>query len=245
MGRLKEIIKSIKINVWNNRIDKNQEIYNKYLESIGISLGKNVLFVKPSSNCVDTSAPYLISIGDNVCVSKGLTLFVHDYSAFIERKITGEVLGGVGGVRIGNNVQIGADVTILMDTEIQDNVIIAAGAVCKGKLESGFVYGGVPAKKIQSVNDFVNKRRNDQLIQAVNLTLAYYKNYKKFPDKKEFYPFHLFPIFLKVENWPESFWKGFGQRLSKEEIQNFYKNYEPMFQCYDDFIKYVEEQYVK
>lgn len=245
MSSIKELISSVKTNIWNSRIDKNPNIYNEYLKSIGINIGDNVLFVKPSSNSIDTSAPCLISIGNNVCISKGVTLFVHDYSAFVQRNVTGEVLGGVDGITIGNNIQIGADVTILMGTIIKDNVIIAAGAVCKGILESGFVYGGVPARKIQSIGDFITKRRKDQLREATNLALSYYKKYQRFPDEKFYYPFHLFPVFLHLNDWPESFWKGFGQKLSKQKILDFYKDYKPQFSCYRDFLESIEEKYVK
>lgn len=50
-------------------------------------------------------------------------------------------------VRIGNNVWIGANCTILSGVSIADNTIIAAGAVVKRSItESGSIVGGVPAK---------------------------------------------------------------------------------------------------
>lgn len=245
MSKIKDLINSIKINIWNNRIDKNPDIFIDYLKSIGLNIGKNVLFVEPSSCSIDVSLPWFISIGNNVCISKGFTVFVHDYSAFVERNITGEVLGGIGSVTIGNNIQIGANVTILMGTIIQDNVIVAAGALCKGTLESGFVYGGVPAKKLQSIDEFVAKRRADQLNEAIDLAIAYYQKYKKFPDEKIYYPLHLFPVFLPVNDWPDTFWDGFGQKLSRQKILSYYKDFKPLFDCYQDFIKYIEENYAE
>ena len=239
MGKVKEFIGSLKNNFWNYKIDNNQSFFIDSLRKRGVSIGENVLFVKPSSSTIDLTSPYLISIGDNVCVSKGLSIFTHDYSSFVERMITGEVLGGVDKVSIGSNIQIGANVTILMGTIIEDNVIIAAGAVCRGHLESGYVYGGVPAKRISTIESFVIKRRQDQFEKAKIVVCSYYKKYGKIPDQNIFYPLHIFPLFLKVDEWPDSFWNGFGQRLSKEKIASFYQNFKPMFDNYDAFIAAV------
>jgi acetyltransferase-like isoleucine patch superfamily enzyme len=50
------------------------------------------------------------------------------------------------GIRIGDDVWIGAGARILDGSIIEDGCVIAAGAVVKGRLEAGGVYGGVPAR---------------------------------------------------------------------------------------------------
>lgn len=54
-------------------------------------------------------------------------------------------------ITIGDNVFIGAHSSILPGTSIGDNCIIAAHSVVKGNLESGFLYGGTPCKKIKKL----------------------------------------------------------------------------------------------
>lgn len=54
-------------------------------------------------------------------------------------------------VVIGNNVWISSNVVILPGVVISDNVIVAAGAVVTSNLESGYIYGGIPAKKIKAL----------------------------------------------------------------------------------------------
>ena len=54
-------------------------------------------------------------------------------------------------IKIGNDVWLGCGVRILSGTVIEDRVIIAAGAVVKGHLESGYIYGGVPAKRLKKL----------------------------------------------------------------------------------------------
>ena len=46
---------------------------------------------------------------------------------------------------------------IMPNTIIGDNVIIAAGAIVTKDLESGWVYGGIPAKKIKTVEEYKEK----------------------------------------------------------------------------------------
>ena len=60
-------------------------------------------------------------------------------------------------VMIGNNVFIGANTTILPGSVIEDNCIVGAGTVVRGRLESGYVYYGNPCQKICSVEHFVKK----------------------------------------------------------------------------------------
>jgi len=53
---------------------------------------------------------------------------------------------------IGENVWVCANVTILSGVTIKDDIIIAAGSVVKNDLlSSGFLYAGVPAKKIKKL----------------------------------------------------------------------------------------------
>lgn len=57
-----------------------------------------------------------------------------------------------GDIIIGEDCWIASNVTVLGPCEIEDNVIVAAGAVVlAGRLESGWIYGGVPAKKLKQI----------------------------------------------------------------------------------------------
>lgn len=58
-----------------------------------------------------------------------------------------------GNISIGNNVFIGSHSTILPGSVVQDNVVIGANSVVSGELESGWIYGGSPAKKIKKVKE--------------------------------------------------------------------------------------------
>ena len=54
-------------------------------------------------------------------------------------------------IKIGSDIWIGARVTILSGVKIEDKVIIGAGSLVNKNLESGFIYAGVPARKIKKI----------------------------------------------------------------------------------------------
>jgi acetyltransferase-like isoleucine patch superfamily enzyme len=62
-----------------------------------------------------------------------------------------EEIGRIGQVIIGKNVWIGNKVTILKNSEIGDNTIVATGAVDVGKFPNNIIIRSVPAKKIRNL----------------------------------------------------------------------------------------------
>jgi len=59
------------------------------------------------------------------------------------------------GCTIKANVLVGMGAIIMDHTIVEENVLIAAGAVVleNSHLESGFIYGGVPAKKLKKLDE--------------------------------------------------------------------------------------------
>lgn len=139
-----------------------QSTYEQYLRDCGIIIGKGLRLFDPRNTIIDTQNPYLVSIGDNVRITSGVKVLTHDYSWSVIAGIYNEILGSVGRVIIGNNVFVGVNSVILRNTEIGDNVIIGAGSVCAGRLESGYVYAGVPAKKICTIKQYYERNKELQ-----------------------------------------------------------------------------------
>ncbi|MCK4347878.1 MAG: hypothetical protein KAW47_04600, partial [Thermoplasmatales archaeon] len=56
----------------------------------------------------------------------------------------------IGRIKIGNNCVIGAGAIIMPGATLQDNVVLAAGALVTQNqvLEEGKTYAGIPAKEI-------------------------------------------------------------------------------------------------
>lgn len=92
-----------------------------------------------------------ISIGSNVSIAHSCSLisFEHTWNDFsIPIKYNSTKLSPI---IIGNDVWIGCGVRILAGSVIENRVVVAAGAVVKGRLESGYLYGGIPAKKLRAI----------------------------------------------------------------------------------------------
>jgi len=106
------------------------------------TIGKNTRIQSHSFICE------LVSIGDECFIGHGV-MFINDL--FSEGKPANGNKDFWKNTKIGNNVSIGSNATIL-PVEICDHVVIGAGAVVtKNIVESG-VYVGNPAKKIKEIN---------------------------------------------------------------------------------------------
>jgi len=97
-----------------------------------------------------------IIIGEKVNVQDGA--IIHGTTGKGDTIIGNSVTLGhraiIHGCQIADHVLIGMGAIILDDTRIQDNVVVGAGSVVtQGQtLESGFLYAGVPAKKIKPLD---------------------------------------------------------------------------------------------
>lgn len=93
-----------------------------------------------------------IDIGDNVSIAHNCSLVSFEHT-WTEKKVPIKYNPTKNqSIKIGNDVWIGCGVRILSGAIIEDRVIVAAGSVVvKGTLKSGYIYGGIPAKKIKSL----------------------------------------------------------------------------------------------
>jgi len=88
-----------------------------------------------------------VMIGADVAIGPGTKLFAYSNHYRQGMKVTQEKI--TQDIDIGNNVLIGSNCTILPGTVIPDNVIIGAGSVVKGELETNAIYAGSPCRKIR------------------------------------------------------------------------------------------------
>lgn len=84
----------------------------------------------------------------------------------------------IHGCQIQDNVLIGMGAIVLDDVIIPSNTIIAAGALVTSgmQLESGYVYAGVPAKKLKPIDPAMAKIYIEGTSAAY---VGYSQNYKK------------------------------------------------------------------
>lgn len=138
----------------------------KYMRSQGMKIGNNCRF-----NTISFSTePYLIEIGNHVAIAGGTEIITHDGAiwCFREEITHADVFGKI---KIGNNVFIGDNCTILPNTIIGDNCIVGAGSVIRGKFPENSVIIGNPAKVVlkMSMQKFLYLQ-NPNLLKIQNLT---------------------------------------------------------------------------
>ena len=108
------------------------------------------------------SEPELVSIGNNVHICANVRFITHDVINYMlvncpEYKNI-RARNYVGEIKILDNCVIGADATLMYDTTIGPNAIIAAGAVVTKDVPAGEIWGGAPAVKIGTTDDLAKRR---------------------------------------------------------------------------------------
>ncbi|HEM3691437.1 TPA: acyltransferase [Streptococcus suis] len=144
------------------------------LKKDGLAIGNNCE-IYPNVNM--GSEPYLISIGDHVRITSDVSFITHDGGVWVVRELLNDnSLDIFGSIKIGNNVMIGTGAIIMPNVHIGDNSIVAAGSVVTKDVPSGTVVGGTPAKKIETIQEYIEKNKS-KCVKTKNLTYVEKKKY--------------------------------------------------------------------
>ena len=133
--------------------------YPDYLRKKGAHIGDNCEIYK-SANF--GSEPYLISIGNHVRINSGVQLVTHDGGFWVLREVNRDLFSDAdsfGKISINNNVHIGTNAIIMPGVTIGENSVIACGAVVTHDVPPNSVWEGVPAKNIESLEEYAQKAK--------------------------------------------------------------------------------------
>ena len=134
---------------------------NKFVESLGLQLGKNVRFYGVNRHMFG-SEPWFISIGNDCYITAGVQFLTHDGGTLILRKDDPD-LEWTAPISIGNDVYIGVQSIILPGVTIGNRCIIGAGSIVTKNVPDNSVVAGVPARFIRSVDDYLLDMRKKSL----------------------------------------------------------------------------------
>ena len=148
--------------------------YTRYLRAIGLRIDGTPKFI---SNDVyfDGSDYGLISLGDNVVISREVMFLTHDYSVTAGLAAMGQqVRRGEGElytlrpIRVGRDCFIGARSSLLPGATLGDNVILGAGSVVVGHIPANSVAAGNPARVIADTSAWAQAKlaRGDVLTES-------------------------------------------------------------------------------
>lgn len=210
--------------------------YLKYLKDKGARIGERVFVYSPMHVGIDMTRPWLIDIGNDVQITRGVTILTHGYDWSVIKGVYGEVLGSSGKVTIGNNVFIGMNSLILKGSKIGNNVIIGAGSIVTRDIPDNCVAVGNPAKVICSLDEYRKKRLNAQLDEAQELVKEYRLVYHREPG-----PAELGEFFWLFEDNPIGLPKEWDERmnlLSNREYSNKkFIDHKKKFNSMQDFLR--------
>lgn len=128
-----------------------------------------------ASNVEFGTEPYLIRIGNHVRITNGVRLITHDGGTWIFR-IEKEYkdMDCFGSIIIDDNVHIGWNAIIMPNVHIGSNCVIGAGAIVTKDIPDNSVAVGVPAKVIETTNEYRKK-----MLKKYDYTKSYSFNEKK------------------------------------------------------------------
>ncbi len=114
---------------------------------IGLTIGNNSAF----GRFTEFGAAGGIEIGNDVIAGSYISFHSENHNFSDSSKLIREQGVTSKGIKIGNNVWIGAKVTFLDGCEVGNNTVIAAGAVVNNIFPNNVVIGGIPAKILKNI----------------------------------------------------------------------------------------------
>ncbi len=92
-----------------------------------------------------------LEIGNDVIMGSYVSFHSENHNFSDQTKLIREQGVNSKGIKIGNNIWVGAKVTFLDGCQVGDNSIVAAGAVVNGIYPKNSLIGGIPAKLIKEI----------------------------------------------------------------------------------------------
>lgn len=212
--------------------------YIKYLKLGGIKVGDGTFVLDPKKIQIDISRPELLEIGENVFLHRGTIILTHDWASWCFVNSHNDFLPSHGKVKIGNNVWLGENVTILKGVTIGDNVIIGLGSVVTRDIPSNSVAVGIPAKVVGSYEEYYKKRRENYVNECVEYAQAILASGKEL-TKEMFYDDY--PCFVDGGNYQEYDYP-YHRIFNPIQFDKWKKYHKAIFKGFDDFVNFVKKR---
>ena len=131
----------------------------KYAKKIGVNMGEGIHIYGPVEWSTE---PWIITLGNNVHITNGVKFITHDGGTLLFRHII-EDLEITKPITVGNNVYFGNNAVILPGVNIGNDVVVGAGAVVTKDIPDNSVVSGVPARIINTTEEYFKKLQKESL----------------------------------------------------------------------------------
>ncbi len=128
-----------------------QKTVIKTLRQMGVRIGERCRIYTGNFG----SEPWLIRIGEHVCISNDVTFVNHDLNWPFQDKY--ESLTSFGTIEVRDNCQIGIRATILPGVTIGPNAVVGACSVVANDVPPNTVVAGNPARPICTIDEYEQK----------------------------------------------------------------------------------------
>ena len=123
-----------------------------YRTFLGMKVGDKTSFALMVM--LDVMFPEKISVGRNTVIGYNTTLLAHEYLIKEYR---------LGNIEIGDEVMIGANVTVLPGVTIGDGAIVSAGTLVHKDVPAGAFVGGNPMRIIYTKEELQERWKDDEI----------------------------------------------------------------------------------
>ena len=143
--------------LFGKEVDASFRMFPPFYTDFGknITIGKNV-FVNACCHFQDHGG---VTLGDGCLIGHNVVFATLNHG--IAPKDRGAMYPAP--IRLGKNVWVGSNSTILQGVTIGDNAIIAAGSVVTKDVAANTIVGGVPARYIRDIDKNKNEKYSDSL----------------------------------------------------------------------------------
>lgn len=133
----------VKIGAYSNLLSTSH--FSKYGK--GLKMGNNSAI----GDFTHFGAPGGIEIGNDVIMGSYISFHSENHNFSDTSKLIREQGVTSKGIKLGNNIWVGAKATFLDGCEVGDNSVVAAGAIVNGVYPPNVILGGVPARVIKTI----------------------------------------------------------------------------------------------
>ena len=130
----------------------------QYAKFIGVKIGGGN-FIADKDHW--PSEPYLITIGSNCALTKGVKIFTHGGARVARRKYPNYDVFGM--VEVGDYCYIGTNSLIMPGVKIGNGSMVAAGSVVTKSVPPNMVVGGNPARILCTVDEYIERNKTFDL----------------------------------------------------------------------------------
>ena len=123
-----------------------------YARSLGVSIGEGSEIFSTELN-IFGGEPYMVRLGRRCFITEGVRFVTHDGGVLLFRSELPD-LDLIAPIVLGDDVYVGTRAILLPGTTVGSNCVIGAGSVVRGKIPSGSVVGGVPARVLKSIDEY-------------------------------------------------------------------------------------------